>query len=119
MNSRASERHEMKLLKALYILILSVQLVCMLKQRFATMMHVFASVNYKDIIEKIKQIKSENKKKRPKEDQKRPIDFSRDRTQTDVAANESTCIGSDVFGPHAKHKKLPIVRINTVPTAEN
>ena len=36
------------------------------------MMHVFASVNYNDTIEKIKHIKSENKKKLSKKDLDKP-----------------------------------------------
>ena len=52
--------------KALYIIILSIQMVCMFMQRFATMMHVFASISFNDTVEKIKHIQSENKIKRLK-----------------------------------------------------
>ena len=45
----------------------------MFKQRFATMMHVFASINFNDTLGKIKHIKNENKKKRSRRDQKWPI----------------------------------------------
>ena len=79
----------------------------MFKQRFATMMHVFASINFNDTIEKIKHIKSENKKKRLKKDQKRPTYFSRERSPTDYETNDTN------FTIY----ELPHVQINTVPTA--
>ena len=82
----------------------------MFKQRFATMMHVFASINFNDTIEKIKNIKSENKKKRTKKDQ--PAERSQNDFETDVNSEY------DVFQTIQNHKELPHVRINTVPTAE-
>ena len=108
---------EMKLQKALYVIILSIQLICMVKQRFATMMHVFASINFNDTIEKIKHIKSENKKKRLKKDQKRPTYFSRERSPTDYETNDTNFTIYDVYQPNTNQQELPHVRINTVPTA--
>ena len=87
----------------------------MFKQRFATMMHVFASVNYNDTIEKIKHIKSENKKKLSKKDQRLPRVISREESQTDY---ETDLVVYDVFNTNIKHKELPHVRINTIPTAQ-
>ena len=96
-------------------MILSIQLVCMFKQRFATMMHVFASVNYNDTIEKIKHIKSENKKKRSKKDQRWSTAITREQTQT---SGDTDFVVYEVSNANKKHKELPHVRINTVPTAQ-
>ena len=91
--------------------------MCMFKQRFATMMHVFASINFNDTMEKIKHIKSENKKKRSKKDQRWPEAILTERSQTDFE-NDVNFIVYDVFQTIENHKELPHVRINTVPTAE-
>ena len=87
----------------------------MFKQRFATMMHVFASINFNDTFEKIKHIKSENKKKRLKKDQTWPETITTERSQTE---NDTNFLEYDVFHTIKNHKELPHVRINTVPTAE-
>ena len=91
----------------------------MFKQRFATMMHVFASINFNDTLGKIKHIKNENKKKRSKRDQKWP-NFS-ENVPPDGAEEQYNSIEhatSDVFRTRKNQNDLPaMVRINDIPTA--
>ena len=92
----------------------------MFKQRFVTMMHVFASVNYNDTFEEIKHIKSENKKKRSKKDQK----WSTPLTQRPFQENKHKLVMISIslytmsLMQIKKHEEQPHVRIYTVPTAQ-
>ena len=89
----------------------------MLKQRFATMMHVFASVNFNDTIGKIKHIKSENKAKILAKDRKSTGANCR-HSGTDNTAETPNGIENGIIATDKKQTELPIVRIKTFPTAK-
>ena len=109
-----------KLQKGLYMIILSIQLVCMFKQRLATMMHLFASINFNDTVEQINYIKSENKKKISKRDRRWPAFSATEQSQQNNRDNEKDTdfVASDVFHSIKDHKDLPNVRFNSIPTAK-
>ena len=92
----------------------------MFKQRFATMMHVFASINFNDTLGKIKHIKNENKKKRSKRDRKLPNfanNFPPDGAEQQYNSIEHET--SDIFRTRKNQNDLPaMVRINDIPTAK-
>ena len=99
------------------MIILSIQLVCMFKQRFATMMHLFASINFNDTVEQIKFIKSENKKNRSQRDQRWPAVSATEPSQLDEE-NDTDFVVSDVFNSLKNHKDLPHVRFNSISSAK-
>ena len=92
----------------------------MFKQRLATMVHVFASVNFNVTLGKIKHIKNENKKKRSKRDRKLPNfanNFPPDGAEQQYNSIEHDT--SDIFRTRKNQNNLPaMVRINDIPTAK-